>query len=402
MMWKAGLALLGALAGTPSFALFITGDALVIGNARYGEVTAGFGPAEVQEVAHALRLRGQEVEALANGGHAPMAQAFDAFVGSIAKDEAPLVVVLSGKFVQGPGDVYLRPAGPDQAAGAPGLSLSAVLDVLAQSPRRAFLVLGEAGAQEALGALVVPNGVTVIRGPSDQVAQFAAREMAQPGTRLERAAEGYDLTIDGHRSDSLVVLDHTEVRPPTEAEQTAARNRARRLDDMAWQQAQGAGSVDAFRGYLDSFPQGHFADRAQGAVAEAALTLDPAARRSIQRDLVRLGFPTRGIDGIFGPVTRGAIAAWQNSDGAAVTGYIDAQQIARLADLAATQAPQATVAVPPVRQPVRAAVSAQETAIWSRARGEAGLHNYLSQYPRGAHAARARVLLSNIQRGVDR
>ena len=46
-MWKAGLALLGALAATPASALFVTGDALVIGNARYGDTAATFGPSEV-------------------------------------------------------------------------------------------------------------------------------------------------------------------------------------------------------------------------------------------------------------------------------------------------------------------------------------------------------------------
>ncbi|SNT01866.1 peptidoglycan-binding domain-containing protein [Antarctobacter heliothermus] len=402
--WTAGLALLGALVAGPSFAAFITGDALVIGNAAPGDGATGFGPAEVQQVAHALRLRGQEVEALANGGHDAMAQAVGAFSASISEDETPLIVVLSGVFAQGADGVYLQPSGPQQGTAQPGLSLSAVLDVLAQSPRRAFLVLGETGPDigpdSGLATLDIPDGVTVIRGPSDQVAQFAAGEMAHPGTRLTQAAEGYDLIIAGHTADSLVVLEHTEVRPPTEAEQAAARDRARQVDDLAWQRAQGGDSAAAYRAYLDSFPQGRHADRAKARITEAALALNVTARRAIQRDLAQLGFDTRGIDGIFGPRTRGSIAAWQNRNGADVTGYLDAAQIAQLADLAAAQAPQDPVAAtPPVRQPARNGVSAQETATWGRARGETGLRLYLGQYPNGAHAQRARVLLSNIQRG---
>lgn len=403
--WTAGLAVLGALMAGPSFAAFLTGDALVIGNAAPGNGATGFGPAEVQQVTHALRLRGQEVEALANGGHDAMAQAVDAFVASIAKDEAPLIVVLSGVFTQRAGEVHLQPTDPQNGA---GLSLTAVLDVLAQHPRRAFLVLGETGPdsgpefgpETGLATLDIPAGVTVIRGPADQVAQFAASDMAHPGTRLTRAAEGYDLTITGHTADSLIVLDHTEVRPPTEAEKTAAQDRARQVEDLAWQRAQGADNAAAYRAYLDSFPQGRHADRAKARITEAALALNPTARRAIQRNLAQLGYDTRGIDGLFGPRTRGSIAAWQNRNGADVTGYLDAGQIAQLADLAAAQAPQTPVAATvPVRQPDRNAVSAQETATWGRARGETGLRLYLGQYPNGAHAQRARVLLSNIQRG---
>tara|TARA_R100000789_G_scaffold71989_6_gene67727 strand:- start:19007 stop:20218 length:1212 start_codon:yes stop_codon:yes gene_type:complete len=398
--WKAGLALVGALMAGPSFAAFITGNALVIGNAAPGDGTTAFGPAEVQQVARALRLRGQEVEALANGGHDAMAQAVDAFVASISEDEAPLIVVLSGSFAQGADGVYLQPAGAQQRDAQPGLSLTAVLEVLVQSPRRAFLVLGQTGSDTGLATLEIPDGVTVIRGPSDQVAQFAAHEMAHPGTRLAQAAEGYDLTITGHTTDSLVVLEHTEVRPPTEAEKTAALDRTRQVDDQAWQRAQAADTAVAYRAYLDSFPQGRHADRAEARITEAALVLNPTARRAIQRDLAQLGFDTRGIDGIFGPRTRGSIAAWQNRIGAEVTGYLDAGQIVQLAELAAAQAPQpALVATLPVRQPAGNAVSAQETATWNRASGETGLRLYLGQYPNGAHAQRARVLLSNIQRG---
>lgn len=396
-MWKTGLALLCAVAATPSLALFTTGDALVIGNARYGAQTTGFGPAEVRAVAQALRLRGQEVEALANGGAGPMAQAFDAFVATITEGEAPLIVVLSGVFAHGDDGIYLLPAGAGQDE-AEGLSLSAVLRVLAQSPRRAFLILGEAaGGPPGLGELDIPQGVTVIRGPADQVAQFAAREMAQPGARVAKTAGFYDLRIDGHRSEDLVVLDHTEVRPPTEAEQAAARDRARQVDDMAWKRAREAGNSKAYRAYLDSFPKGHHAVAAQGQIAEIALGLDLPARKSIQRNLRSLGYDTQGIDGIFGPATRRAITTWQERTGAGLTGFLDTSQIAQLAKQAAVATPRAAAQLRQGRT-----VSAQEAAIWNRARGEAGLRNYLGQYPRGAYAQRARVLLSNIQRGVDR
>ncbi|KHQ53354.1 peptidoglycan-binding domain-containing protein [Mameliella alba] len=400
-MRTAGLALAGFLAAAPAWAEFTTGDALVIGNARYGETVTAFGPDAVQAVARALRLRGQEVEQLANGGAVAMQQALDGFVAAIDEGETPLIVVLSGQFASVDGGPVLRPAGRETSKAA-GLSLAAVLEVLAQSPRRAFLVLGEAGEATALEALEIPEGVTVIRGPAAKVAEFAAREMAQPALPLEKSADWYGLALSGHASDGLAVLTHTEVRPPSEAEQAAARDRIALLDETAWQRAVESG---AFQAYLDSYPQGLHAEAAlqmrdgapaiSPAKAEASLALDATARREIQRSLTQLGHRTGGIDGIFGPGTRGAITAWQRQSGTDPTGYLDAAQVARLAKEAA-QSP-----APSAPRPRRAsnAVSAQEAATWNMARGERGLRAYLGQYPNGAFAARARVKLSNMQRG---
>lgn len=399
-MRTAGLALAGFLAAAPAWAEFITGDALVIGNARYGETATAFGPDRVQAVARALRLRGQEVEQLANGGSDAMQQALAGFIAAIDEGETPLIVVLSGQFVPGDSGPALRPAGREVSE-APGLSLAAVLEVLAQSPRRAFLVLGETGEGTGLDALEIPEGVTVIRGPANKVAEFAAREMAQPALPLEKSADWYGLALSGYVSDDLAVLTHTEVRPPSEAEQAAARDRIVLLDEAAWQRAVKSG---VFQAYLDSYPHGMHAEEAlqrrdgepavSPAEAEVALALDTGARREIQRNLNRLGYRTRGVDGVFGPGTRGAITAWQKKVGAAPTGYLDAAQVARLAKDAATRGP-----VVPRPQRLRAAVSAQEAATWNMARGEQGLLAYLGRYPNGAYSARARVKLSNMQRG---
>ena len=401
-MRTAGLALAGILAAAPAWAEFTTGDALVIGNARYGETVTAFGPDAVRAVARALRLRGQEVEQLANGGADAMRQALDGFVAAIDEGETPLIVVLSGLFALDDGGPVLRPAGRE-ASEAAGLSLAAVLEVLAQSPRRAFLVLGEAGEGAGLEALKIPEGVTVIRGPAAKVAEFAAREMAQPALPLEKSADWYDLALSGHVSEDLTILTHTEVRPPSEAEQAAARDRIARLDEAAWQRAVERG---AFQAYLDSYPEGIHAEAAlqrrdgepavSPAQAETALALDAGARRAIQRNLARLGHRTRGIDGIFGPGTRGAITAWQRQIGAAPTGYLDAAQVARLAK----EAGQAPARSAPRPRRARNVVSAQEAATWNMARGQQGLRAYLGQYPDGAFAARARVKLSNMQRGV--
>lgn len=60
---------------------------------------------------------------------------------------------------------------------------------------------------------------------------------------------------------------------------------------------------------------------------EDALGLDRNARRDIQRRLVLLGFDTRGVDGMFGPSTRGAIANWQRTQGHPNSGFFDRAQL---------------------------------------------------------------------------
>ncbi len=57
---------------------------------------------------------------------------------------------------------------------------------------------------------------------------------------------------------------------------------------------------------------------------EAELSLNRAERRRIQQGLAALGFDPGPADGLFGRGTRGAISRWQESRGAAATGYLDA------------------------------------------------------------------------------
>lgn len=71
------------------------------------------------------------------------------------------------------------------------------------------------------------------------------------------------------------------------------------------------------------------ADRTTGltpAQNEADLGLGSAQRRAVQAGLTRRGYDTRGVDGVFGAGTRGAIAAWQRANGQTATGYLTANQ----------------------------------------------------------------------------
>ena len=66
------------------------------------------------------------------------------------------------------------------------------------------------------------------------------------------------------------------------------------------------------------------------AASEAALNLGAIERTEVQTRLAALGYDPRGIDGKFGSGTRAAIRSWQGDNGLTATGYLNADQLARL------------------------------------------------------------------------
>lgn len=74
------------------------------------------------------------------------------------------------------------------------------------------------------------------------------------------------------------------------------------------------------------------ADPAAAARHEERLALSPAERREVQRRLRLAAHDPKGVDGIFGPGTRAAIAEWQDSAGLPATGYVTRQSLAILAE----------------------------------------------------------------------
>ncbi|EPX82520.1 Putative peptidoglycan-binding domain-containing protein [Rubellimicrobium thermophilum DSM 16684] len=190
-------------------------------------------------------------------------------------------------------------------------------------------------------------------------------------------------------------------RLPTQAEQAQ--------ETAVWQGAVALDTVAAYESYLRTYPNGRYAIQAREAIAaiqdepfraerlaEDRLALSREERRAIQRNLSLLNFDPRGIDGIFGPGTRGAIRNWQQQNGFAQTGYLDADQIARLEAQAARRAAQLEAEAERQRQ----AAEAADRAFWEEtgARGdEAGLRAYLARYPEGLFAADATEQLARIE-----
>ncbi|WLS02581.1 peptidoglycan-binding domain-containing protein [Shinella oryzae] len=141
----------------------------------------------------------------------------------------------------------------------------------------------------------------------------------------------------------------TATNDNAEADRLAAAQR----EEDTFQKAVVSGSRQAFQAYLDAYPRGRYASDARERMAALATTptqkveterlveerpvVDPreaymerSTRVQAQRWLSALGYSTYGADGVFGPRTRAAIAAWQGASGYRADGYLSRRQFAAL------------------------------------------------------------------------
>lgn len=404
--WAAtvGIALCAA---TPALARDV---ALVVSNANYPKLDIQTPDDDVAQLTQVLRQRGFDVQ-VARDVTAP--EAWRKLRGFSAEvDEAErVVVVLHGIAVSGARDSWVlgwQTEGPDRfGVGGSGVAASAVLDMLADKPGRAALIVAEltsgsaagAGLTPGIGDVAVPQGVSLLAGPADIVPGFAERALLRPGRAigayLSDAPEG--VSVRGYLPDAQAFL------PRAQADVLFR-------DRDFWRTAEIIGTVDSLTAYLERFPQGQHAQEAQDRIAElreagqqekmrkaeAALNLDRDARRAIQRDLVVLGYDTGGIDGIFGRGTRAAIGRWQRKTDLKVSGYLTGNQVVRL-NKQATKRAKALEEAAKVR---RAQLEQLDRAYWQRTGGgqsENGIMEYLARYPDGLYASQARQRLDEIE-----
>ena len=134
----------------------------------------------------------------------------------------------------------------------------------------------------------------------------------------------------------------------------------------------------------------------QARLAEEALELTREQRRRIQRELTLLGFNPRGVDGVFGPGSRGAITRFQTRNGFPGTGFLNETQIERLTLQAERH--RAEVAAEERRRKLEQEKKDREAwAALGEGADEAGLRTYLDSYPKGLFAPIARERLSAIE-----
>ncbi|MBI1416941.1 MAG: peptidoglycan-binding protein [Limimaricola sp.] len=393
----------------------LAGDsALLLGNESYGRLGRVARAADIVQAQARLTRLGFAVSALQNGRAGNTADALTAFVGD-ANGSGRLLVVMSGHFVTDGTRTWLLTSDATDPAlltlGATAVSVESVLRVLAEAPGEALLVLGaDSGADgprgaflhDGIGTLDIPQGVTVVSGEPRDVADFVTGPMLQPGADIAQLVAG------NRRLSASGFLPHQFVFMPPDIVASTPPATDTRADDTMWDGAKSLDTADAYRNYLGRYPMGRHAAEAEAAItrimaepnradrlAEEALGLTADQRRAIQRQLTLLDFNTRGIDGIFGPGTRRAIANWQQDNGFGQTSYLTADQLTRIEAQAARKAAELEAAAEQKRQEE----ARQDRAFWEEtgAKGdEAGYRAYLSRYPDGNYADTATAALERI------
>ena len=169
-----------------------------------------------------------------------------------------------------------------------------------------------------------------------QVAALRGTAVAEPvATGAQDAAQG-ELALNLTTEDRLAVQRRLSALGYDTSGIDGRFGAGSRAAIGAWQRARGdAGTGYLTQGQLRALRDGGAVPVESGATGaqatdEAALNLDQPARAEIQTRLNALGHDTRGIDGRFGSGTRAAISAWQRAAGLPATGYLNADQMARL------------------------------------------------------------------------
>lgn len=424
---------------TTALALSVAGPvvaadvALVIGNSAYRDLPRN--PAGDQVVGPARDLRDLGVRVIdgRNLRASALDDEFADLIEALSDDTGPsrVAVILSGQFAETANDSYFLPIDADDNIDLgsvldEGLSLSAVMAVLAAYPGEALLVLGEGRDSGELGAFLsygitlpdVPQGVTVLQGPAADVVDFVEDTLVKGEAPTIDAAEvDHGLIASGFMPAGRVVFGAAvPAAPPTISAPPAisAPEPVVGINEPdLWETTRKADTVAAYRNYLDAFPDGPNAATATAMIkeietepfraerlAEQDLRLSRDAKRSIQRNLSLLDHDPRGIDGLFGPGSRRAIRSWQEANSFPATSYLTGNQIA----LINSQAERRAAELEEEARERRAQQEREDRAYWEQtgALGDApGLRAYLNRYPDGVYAEVAQERLRVIEEAAS-
>lgn len=348
------------------------------------------------------------------------------------------LIYLAGSFVNDGRDTWLlqeaSPGRPNRGdIGGVALDIDTALAIAAGAPGEAVVALGSLREGERDGAVglgagltpglsppaSVPQGVTLIYGPQEDLAAVMSEAALAPGAELRPAIEeAGDVFAKGYLPEGFVFTPEDARAVETAGAEAAARaedarraEQERRAEEAraAFAAAEQDDTIEAYRRFIDRHPEAAQVAEARAAIeeirtdplrearrAEEALDLGREARRRIQRQLTLLDYAPRGIDGLFGPNTRAAIERFQRDEGRAATGYLTQAQIDTLASRA--EARQAELEAEAERR--RLADEAQDRAVWAATGAEgdaAGLRTYLERYPEGLFAEDARARLSELE-----
>lgn len=390
--------LLSLVLAMPAFA---EDRALLIGNEAYEAAGAVRGAEAALSADAPLRAAGFTVLTGADLNALDLRNRLSRLANQRVQD-GRVIILLSGHFASDSNQTYFLGTEADQpdiaSVSAVGLPLDAVLQVASRSPGGAVLLLGTEdrrlplgpGLTPAIGALDIPQGVTVITGDASEIADFAANALTRRGVSLPFLLSDTDLDGEGFLS-ALVPFRYGSAT-------VAPRPPSGDADEAMWEVTQQLDSLDAYRAYINRFPDGRYAEDARSQInlilsepqrdarlQEDALNLSRDERRAIQRGLGLLGFDPRGIDGVFGAGSRTAIGNWQERYGHAQTSYLTRDQIAQLSAQAQRRAGELE-AETALRRAEQERADRQYWEETGRAGDEPGLRSYLRRFPEGVFA----------------
>ncbi|WP_342077667.1 peptidoglycan-binding domain-containing protein [Yoonia sp. SS1-5] len=407
--------LAAALAAT-AFPLAAQDAALLLGVERYEEFRRLSGGDDLRAADDALTDAGYDVEMAIDADGRAMLPQINRFVAG-ADEAGRLIAALSGRFYTDGARTWLLAADARQPSlfgmGDTAVSIDSLLQVLAQTPGQALLVLGvDSGDDDAIGNLLnaglgdleVPQGVSVVIATPNTVDDLL-EEATRPGADIAAyVRDNRRMRMIGYQPARLVLQAEDSATPapaptprPTEDPSAAAWAAARRAD-----------TADAYRDFLFDYPGSPNAAEARrrlddiendpvrlAEIAEDAMNLTRNERRAIQRNLTILEYNTRGVDGIFGPGSRGAIRNWQQRNGFEQTSFLTREQINRID----AQASRRRAEIEAEEARAREEALRLDRAYWDEtgARGdEAGYRAYLNRYPEGIFAGEAQAKLDEI------
>ncbi|MEC7764698.1 MAG: peptidoglycan-binding protein [Pseudomonadota bacterium] len=332
-----------------------------------------------------------------------------------AEDGERVLVYLAGHMVGGPRDSYLLTHEADRpnavSVAGEALAIGPILDVLAEFQGQSILMAAPSGDDVAGTGLSdefdleAPQGVTILTGPVDRIIRLANEVVLVPGLPLGEGLDGGP----GGVSASGFVSDVVPFLPAGDSGRVVIERTEQSPDDAFWVVARTMDDEEGYSLYLEYFPEGLHNQEARAALrqlednqvnqdeaAEAALNLNQAARRQVQRNLALLDHDPRGIDGIFGPATRAAIRSYQSANGYSVTGYLSRDMLTRMT----AQADERAAQLEREAAERQARQEREDRRYWNQigqGQDEAGLRAYLDRYPDGLFSEVAQDRLDDIE-----
>ncbi|WP_208348181.1 peptidoglycan-binding protein [Pseudaestuariivita rosea] len=386
--------------------------ALVIGNRSYDEAPRVSDASRVRDTVAILQEDGFQVF----DGRDMTAEQMQNLAGewlTEVNEGSPdrIFVLLAGHVVMRDDRPYLLGVAADELSafslGRDALPITPLLRVMSDNPGRAVFMLspsddaptgpGLVGAYQ--GIEDVPQGIAIADG-----------DMRGLNSVLETLLEGRsyrDMAVTSPRGVSfrgfLGSSGNFSGAEQSDGDATGS------VEQGYWRAIQDLDTQDGYRAYLRAYPRGQYADDANRQIialrdeperaareTEDDLELSRDDRRQIQRDLTLLEYNTRGIDGIFGPGTRGALTAWQRENGYEDTGFISRPQIVALREQA-----RARAAVLEEEARVRREEQEREDRAYWQETGDSGdeedLRAYLERYPDGLFSDEAKEQLEEYE-----